>query len=179
MQLFGGLGASHAQSSAYAVQQQEIGSEENIESQKQQAYEIQNKRAQMQNFRNTQRNRAMGLNSSVNQGAQFGSGMSGGQAETQDEGTTNTLGLTQSLQTSRNIFADNTSINADKVAIAGYQSTAGTDQGISSMGGMIAKSAGTMSNISGAASAGMSSFGNWAGSQMIPPGALSGGYGKQ
>lgn len=155
LKLFGGMGAASAQSSVYGLQQQEAQSEQAINVQKQQAFQVQTNRAQMENFRNTQRARAMGLNASVNQGGQFGSGMAGGQAQATDQGTTNNVGLMQNLKTSQNIFADTSAINADKYAIAGYQSTASTDMGWANLGGTLMSGAGTMSNIFGAGKAGL------------------------
>lgn len=156
MKVIGGFGAASAQSSAYALQQQEAQSEQQINVQKQQAFEIQTKRSQLENYRNVQRARAQGLNASVQGGAQYGSGVAGGQAQATDQGTFNNVGLGQNLLTSKNIFADNTAINQDKIGIAGYQSTAATDQGWANMGGALMAGAGTMSNIFGAGSASMS-----------------------
>lgn len=155
MKLFGGMSASSDQSQAYQLQQQEAAEEQKINVQKQQAFEVQTRRAQMENFRNVQRARSMGMNAAVNQGAQYGSGIQGGQAQATDQGNVNNLGLNQNLMTSRNIFADTSAINSDKMQIAGLQSDAATDQGIANMGGALMGSAGTISNIFGAASAQM------------------------
>lgn len=176
LKLFGGLGASSAQSAAYGLQQQEAQSEMQIESQKQQAFTLQTQRAQMENFRNVQRQRAAGLNASVNQGAQFGSGMKGGQAQAQDQGGVNDLGMRQNLQISQNIFAQTQAINQDKIGISGYQSTAATDQGIAGLGGTLMSGAGTMSNIAGAGGAWFKNqnFGN-----NIFGGGSPSGYGTQ
>lgn len=155
MKLFGGLSASSDQSQSYKLQQQEAQSEQQINVQKQNLFEVQTRRSQMENFRNVQRARAMGMNSAVNQGAQYGSGIQGGQDQATDQGNVNNLGLNQNLMTSRNIFADTSAINADKYQIAGLQSDASTDQGIANMGGALMGSAGTISNIFGAGQAQM------------------------
>lgn len=174
MKLFGGFGASSATASAYAMQQQEAANEEKIEQQKQTAFEVQTRRSQMENFRNVQRARAQGLNASVTQGANFGSGIQGGQAANTDQGNVNNLGLNQNLMTSRNIFADTQAIDQEKIAQAGFQSTAATDNAWANMGTSLMTSAGTMSNIGKAGVAGFNSmnFGN-----MFMGGGSPSGYG--
>lgn len=158
LKIWGGMGAASAQKDSYAAQQEIARSEENIEGQKQQAFTLQTNRAQMENFRNVQRARMAGLNASVAQGASKGSGVQGGMAQATDQGGVNSLGLSQNLMTSQNIFASNISIDQDKIRIAGDQSTAATDQGWANLGGSIMGSAGTMANIGGAASSGIKSM---------------------
>lgn len=175
LKIFGGFGAASAQSDAYRLQQQEAQQEMVIEQQKQQAFELQTRRSQMENFRNVQRARAQGLNSSVAQGANKGSGIQGGMAQAEDQGGVNNLGLTQNLGISRNIFAANQAINMDKIQIAGDMSTAATDQGWANLGGSIMGSAGTIGNIFGAAGSGIKSMN--LGQRMFGGGSPS-GYGS-
>lgn len=176
LKLFGGLGASSATASAARLQQQEAQQENDIEGQKQQAFELQTRRSQMENFRNVQRARAQGLNAATTKGAEYGSGIQGGQAADTDQGNVNNLGMNQNLGISRNIFASTQIINSDKADISGYQSTAATDQGWANLGGSLMAGAGTMSNIFGAAGAGLKSLNL---GQGLFGGGSPSGYGNQ
>lgn len=147
MQLFGGLSAMSAASKVSGLQKQEAANEMAVNDQRAQQMELSNRRQQMENFRNTQRARAMGLEASVNQGAQFGSGMAGGQAQAQDQGAYNALGLDQNLTIGRNIFALNDKISSEKADVSSLQSGIATDNAIAGFGAGLTKSAGTMSNI--------------------------------
>lgn len=167
MQLFGGISGSQDAARAHAVQQQIAGQESILNDQKRQAMELNNRRSQLENVRNTQRARAMGLNAAVNQGAQFGSGIAGGQAQAQDQGNYNALGMNQSLQFGRTAFDINGRITGLKSELSSVQTDQATDQGIMSMGGSILGSSKTLGNIS-------QGFGNF---QLFGGGSPS-GYGK-
>lgn len=171
MQLFGGVGASSTankiaqQQQALAVQTNQItGNISNLEAsanaQQQQMNLVSARRAQTENFRNIQRARAQGVNSATNQGAQFGSGLKGGQAQATDQGTYSNLGISQNLQNSQILSGINNQVSGQKqilsnittdanVNLSGLQSNMVTDQSISALGGTLTKSAGTLGNIFG------------------------------
>lgn len=101
----------------------------------------------MENFRNVQRARAQGLNAATNQGAQFGSGLQGGQGSAVDQGVTNALGINQNLQIGNAIAGYNQNISADKEQLASLGGQAATDQGIMSLGGAMMSGAGTIGQL--------------------------------
>lgn len=159
MSLFGGLsGASVAKQQA-SVSENIATQEQNINQQKQQQAQLESQRMQTENFRNTQRARAQGLNSAVNQGAQFGSGLSGGQAQATDQGLFNSLGINQNMQLSNSIYADTSTINSDKIQLASLGGQAATDQGIASLGGALTKAGPIIGAFGKNATNGTGSFG--------------------
>lgn len=93
----------------------------------------------------------------VNQGAQFGSGIQGGQAQATDQGLFNSAGINQNLEIGRNIFGLNDQISGQKSLMSQSQSAQATDQGIASLGGAVVKNAGMIGNI---ASYGQTQFSN-------------------
>lgn len=148
LQVFGGFSAASAAKQAYGIQQNITGLEGQVNDQRRQAMELSARRQQLENFRNTQRVRAMGMNAAVNQGAQFGSGLQGGQAQATDQGNFNALGVSQNLQIGRNMFGLQDQISQQKLALSGVQSSQATDQAWAGLGGALTKNAGTISNIS-------------------------------
>lgn len=175
MQLYGGMGASSAAKQASGIQQNIAGLDEQANAQRQVAMEVDSRRKSLENFRQTQQTMALAKNNAVGSGSQFGSGYAGGKAQVMDQGLFNEQGINQNLQIGEKLFSIDNQVDEQKKALAGVQSTMATDQGISNFGAALGKSAGTISNIAGAASSGVTSFGNWVGNQMIPQGALSGG----
>lgn len=173
MQIFGGVSASQDAQKAYGIQQNITGLDTQVNAQRQQQMVLSNSRQQMENFRNVQRARAQGMNAAVNQGAQFGSGISGGQAQATDQGNFNSLGMNQNLQIGENMFSLDNQISQQKLALSGVQSSMATDQSIAGLGSTLTKGAGTISNIFGAGSAAASNI-----SGLFSPGSLSGGFGR-
>lgn len=163
LKLFGGMGASSAQSQANAYQQQAFQGEIQVNQQRQQAMEISARRNQLENIRNTQRARSQGLNAAVTDGAQFGSGLPGAQGAATDRGTFNALGITQNLQIGRSIFGLDNQITQAKANASNSMSTASTDQGWASMGGSILSSTGTIGNLTKSAGGIASGIGGWSG----------------
>lgn len=171
MSLFGGIsGASNAKdaaglqsqeaAAAYGIQGQIAGLEGSANAQRQQQMALSAQRQQLENFRNMQRVRAQGLNAATQQGAQFGTGLAGGQAQATDQGYFNSQGIQQNLEIGNNLFSIDNQISQQKlalsglqsstnVALSGIQSNMATDQGIANVGGAMMKGAGTMSNIFG------------------------------
>lgn len=147
MQLYGGISASQDAQRANQVQQDVTTQEANVNVQRQQAMELSARRQQMEVFRNTQRARAQGLNAATNQGASYGSGLQGGQAQATDQGLFNVAGINQNLQIGRNIFGLDAKISADKMQLSSIQADQITDQAWSGFGGALTKNAGTLANI--------------------------------
>lgn len=170
MQVFGGLGASSAAKAASLTAQAEVGQEQALNNVKQQQMNLSANRQQMETFRNVQRARAQGLNAAVQGGAQFGSGLQGGQAQASDQGGYNNLGVRQNQQFGNQIFGIDQNITSLKGQISQDQGTQASDTALAGVGGSLTKSAGTMSNIFGA---GTSSYGNWAKSN---PGVFGSNY---
>lgn len=162
MQLFGGLGGasvSKQQSQLNAQSAQISGQvsadEGKINEQKKMQVGLEAQRAQLENFRNVQKAQAHNLNTATQQGAQFGSGLAGGQAEAQDQGGVNALGIGQNLEISNNIFGIDADISSKRVQMANLQSQsaqlggdAATYQGISSLGGALVKAGPTIGSFS-------------------------------
>lgn len=92
------------------------------------------RRAQMEVLRNNQRARALALNTSTGQGAQFGSGLQGGYGQIAGMAGTNLLGINQNLTIGKTISTYNQDITNQQLALSKYQSQASTAGGISSLG---------------------------------------------
>lgn len=123
--------------------------EGDINEQKHTQMVVSSRRQQLEIIRNTQRARAMGLQASVTQGAQFGSGISGGQAEDQAMGFYNLKGVNNNVEIGENIFALNRKISANKIGISQAQSDMAADAGLAAVGGAISKSADPLGRLSG------------------------------
>lgn len=185
LSIFGGMSAADdakqlaQQQTQLANQTYEIntkisGLEGQVNQQRKAQMELSGRRMQMENFRNVQRSRAMGLNASVNQGAQFGSGLQGGQAQEANQGLYNAQGINSNLEIGRNIFGLNDQISAQKMALSGVQnhfagvmgslqSQMATDQGIANIGGAVTKSAGMLGNMTTSVLGGSGPIGTFAG----------------
>lgn len=191
MSIFGGSSqASDSKAAAAALntnqQQQsrvnidEANQEQSISDQKQQAMELQGRRQSLEVIRQTQQAQALALSRGTNQGAQFGSGLKGGQAQVTDEGTFNLGGIQQSLAFGRNIADYNRNISNDRINMFGLQSTeasikstlasnTATDQGLQSLGGAVMKAGPVIGQF--AQGFGKSTSGNYSGT----PGASNTG----
>ena len=118
-----------------------------INSWRQQQVQLTAQRQQMENFRNVQRTRAMGMASAVQSGAQFGSGIAGAQSSESAQGAQNTRNTNQNLGIANNIFGLTNQIDQNQVAISGLQGQLATDQGIMAVGSALTGSAGTFGKI--------------------------------
>lgn len=146
--------------------------EQGINDQKKQQMQLQAQRSQLENFRNIQRARAQGLNAATSQGAQFGTGLIGGQDQATDQGAYNALGINQNLTIGNKIAGYNDTISQDKIQLAQLGGQAATDQGLSSLGGALMKIGPTVGQIGqGWSFSGGTGFGNYSGT----PGASNTG----
>lgn len=139
LQIFGGSSQAGVARQEAQVSMDEARQEEGINNSKQQAMEINARRTQLENVRNIQRARAQGVNAAVNQGAQFGSGLAGSQAQDTDQGLFNMVGVNDALQTGRQINTFNQSISQDRIQMAALGGQMATDQGYTSLGGALMK----------------------------------------
>jgi hypothetical protein len=160
MSIFGSVSGAGVAKQEAQVSSNEATQEQSINNAKQQQMQLQAQRSQLENFRNVQRARAQGLNSATNQGAQFGSGLAGGQAEATDQGAYNSLGINQSLQTGNQIAGFNQNITNDKIQMAQLGGQAATDAGIASLGGAVMKAGPIIGAFGKNAAAGFSNAGN-------------------
>ena|SRR6266404_4298317 len=140
MSIFGGAKQSEVSHQQAQVSQDEAHQEQGINDAKQQAMELHGRRQQLEIIRNNQRARAMAENASVNQGAQFGSGLQGGLAQINDQSLFNLTGVNTALETGRTIAGYNQNITNDKIKMAGLGADAATAQGWTSLGGSVMKS---------------------------------------
>jgi hypothetical protein len=147
MQVFGAFGASNTAKEEAKVSKDEALHEQNINDLKTQQMELEGRRSLLQTFRNTQRAVAMGINSAVNQGSQFGSGLLGGIADTQNQGNFNALGINQALSIGRNINTENQGISQDRMKMADLKGQEATSNAWQSLGGALMKSGGTIGNL--------------------------------
>lgn len=174
LNIFGTSQQASVVSQEAKLSQANSGLEYNIDQQKRQAMVLSNTRQSMEDFRNAQRARAKNLNSATTDGSQFGSGLSGGQAQATDQSGVNQLGFSQNLSIGESIFGFNSQIDSNKIALAGLGGQAATAAGISSIGSSISKAGGPLGNLVGGIGnsvGGTSSSGNFSGT----PGASNTG----
>lgn len=149
MQLYGGYQASQTAKEINQHEQQIFALEKQINAQRKNAMELSARRQSMEVYRNIQRMRSQGLASAVAQGAQFGSGFYGGQANTQSAGSWNLLGIGQNLEIGRNIFGLSDQITDQRAAISSLKGEMAEEQSWSSLGGALMQNAGTIGNVAG------------------------------
>jgi hypothetical protein len=102
--------------------------------QRQLAMESAARREKIENARQTQLALAKNLSSATNQGAQFGSGLAGGQAQATSAGAFQQAGINTQLGIGEKMFGLDTQIDQQKIQMAKYQSDAASAQGTSSIG---------------------------------------------
>lgn len=144
---FFGQRASEDAKAVSANEQQQFGLQKQVNDQRQGAMELSARRQQLETFRNTQRQRAMGLNAAVGQGAQYGSGLPGGQADTTNQGLFASQGISQNLQIGRNIFGLDNQITDLKSQESQLKSDQATNQSWASLGNSIMSNAGTIGKV--------------------------------
>jgi hypothetical protein len=170
LQTFGSFSAASSARESARISRDIAGNEQAINEQKRTAMELSARRQQLEIYRNTQRLRAQAQQAGVNQGAYFGSGMAGGNAQVQNQGYFNLQGVSQNLELGRNIFGLNDRISASKMELAEVQGEAATAAGLASLGGSLVK-AGPMIGAMGRGF----SFGGSSGNYSGTPGASNTG----
>jgi hypothetical protein len=173
LKLFGGFGQSGAAKQEAQLSGQNASLQGQVNDQRRQQMELSAYRSQLEDIRNTQRARAAGINAAVAGGAQYGSGLAGGTADTENQGLFNLQGVQQNLQIGRNIFGLDSKISANNVQIANLKGTEATDAGWASLGGSLMQGAGTISNLS---KFGSGSGGGWGFGSLFMGGGSPSGY---
>jgi hypothetical protein len=146
-QIIGGIMGSSASSEAAGIQKQIAIQERLANEQRHKQMVLNSRRQQLEIVRNSQRARALALNNAVNQGAQFGSGLPGGQGQITSQEGNNLLSNYQNTQIGQNLFGIDSTISDYKMQLGQTQSDMATAQGIQSLGGALLKSAPTIGNI--------------------------------
>lgn len=159
--LFGGLGSSSAAKQQAQASSNIAGLEGQENQVRQQAMQMSASRQQLQILRQTQQARAMALNASTGQGGgstlnNNSSGIQGGLASVDQEGNFAAGGVRQQLQFGNQMFGLDAQITQQKMLAAQSAGTSATMQGISSIGGALTKSSGTIGNFAGNVSGSLS-----------------------
>lgn len=144
LSILGGEETSKAQQQVYQESAQIAGAEKQINEQRRQQMVLQTQRQQMENVRNVQKARSIGLAAVTNQGGGGGiqsSAYGGGQAAASAAGGRNEVALAQNEQIGQNIFNLNDQISDLRIAMAGEESKAAAGSGLSQLGGAIGKAA--------------------------------------
>lgn len=142
VQAYGQMQAADAQKRSAAIQQQQ-------ESLRRRAADLDSQRKQMSIIREQQKSRAMALAAATNQGAAMGSGLQGGYGQIQGTGGEALVTAKNNQEMGGEMFALNgAKFGADKnAAAAGTMASFGS--GISSLGGSLTNKAGTIAKIGG------------------------------
>lgn len=159
--IFGGISSANNAKQQTQLSQQMVGTEMQENNVRQQAMQVQGQRQQLEVMRNAQRQRAMAVQAGVTQGAQYGSGLAGGTASVTDQATFGLQGINKNLEAGTQMFGLSNQLSEQRIQMAALGGQAATDQGISTLGGAIMKSAPMLGPLAsyGTSSAGSSIFG--------------------
>ncbi len=149
MQLFGADKSADYSKQISAVQSQIYGVEQQENYQKYVQMLYQSQRQEIQNLRQVQQARSASLAAGENQGAQYGSGVRGGQSAASAEGGFNALGISQAVQTGNALYgltSQETALNQMRTTIQGNLATS---QGIQSLGAGITGASGPIGRMAG------------------------------
>jgi hypothetical protein len=142
VQAYGAIQQGEAQRKASRLSQM-------AEAQRQRGMELDSERKQYSIIREQQMQRANAIAAATSQGAQFGSGLSGGEAQIAGASNSNLLGVNQNTELGQNMF----SINQRKGAADRDASAAGTmgsiGSGLSTLGRAVVNDSGTIARIGG------------------------------
>lgn len=138
---------SKAQSAVYQADVNTAQLEIQVNEQRRQQMQLNYQRQNMENLRNVQKAQAMGKAAAVQGGAQFGSGLAGGQAQEAAQGAGTTRDLSQNFQIGNKMFDLDNQIDQQKIAKANAESQANKASGLMSLGGDITKGAGSIAQL--------------------------------
>ena len=161
MSFGGSIGSLFGSSKANDEKMKQAQLQMQIEAKRRQAMELNARRQQTENLRNTQLQRSMAITSATAQGAQFGSGLAGGLAQVSGQGYWNSQGISHNLALGQDIFGLNAQISQSKLAEGSYGSQAAMYQGISSMGSSLFNVSGKLGNIFGSTGGSSNAQTNW------------------
>jgi hypothetical protein len=139
-----------------AVSQQEFQTEEQMNQVRRQSMELYADRQRLEVARKTQLTASQGQAIAVNQGAQFGSGFFGGQAQSINEGAWNTVGINQNEDLGEKMFDLTGQLDQQKAQMAALgtqmssaQSSSATSGAIAGMGSTLIKDLPAIGNLGG------------------------------
>lgn len=158
--IFGGMKSMEGAKEANQAQVNIINLEQQSEGQRKNAMELSAHRQSMEALRVNQRMRSMALNNATGQGAQFGSGLQGGEAQIQGQSEVNLLGINQNLEIGENLFNINAQKSQQQLLLAAANSKSATGNAISGMGKAVAGSIDSLSRLSSYAGGKASSLGS-------------------
>lgn len=152
----GGIGESETAQKEASIASQESGVSREItslesaeNSQRQLAMQINARQSMLRNARMTQLSMSQNLASAAASGAQFGSGLAGGEAQARTGGAFNQLGIQQNLDIGNTLFGIQSQITGNQMTMATMQGQQATLQGQGAMFGAIASIGGSMLNAAG------------------------------
>ena len=149
MQVYGAQKQQKAAEEQSAAQQGMIEQEKKAEAVRKQAMELDARRKQLEVIRTQDRSRALALANATAQGASGGSGILGGYGQISGQTGVNLLGISQGLQSGQQLFGINDQISQYRMNYASAGSNLAAGQGLSSLGGSLVSSAGTIGNLFG------------------------------
>lgn len=134
LQLFGASQKQEGASAATAAQKQEVGLQQQQEAVKMKFMETDARRKNLEVLRNQQRAMALATNNATTQGAQFGSGLSGGLGQISGMSNTNQVGINNALTQGREMFGLSSQISQTKLAQLKGQQQMSEGAGFSALG---------------------------------------------
>lgn len=141
MSIMGGMKKAETARQTAAVSQQMAQTEMQQNAVRRRAMEVAARRQQMEVLRNQQRARSLALANATSQGAQFGSGLSGGYGQIAGQTNWNLAGISEGLNSGRQMFDLDAQLGGQKMQMAQLGGQAATAQGIMSLGGSFLQSA--------------------------------------
>lgn len=147
-QILGATQAAGAARTNNAYATANYGLERQVDNAHRQLFEMQNRRQSLEDLRNAQRARSVSLANATSQGASFGSGYAGGQAQIKGQSNYNQQGLFQNLQIGENIFDLNAQISANRLAMSRNNMELQKSQGLTQLGGSLVNAAGNFGKLS-------------------------------
>ena len=164
--IVGGIGALGISAEMSNSAMREAMLQKQIQEQNHKSMMLEARRKSTEMIRTQQRANAMALQSATNQGAAAGSGLQGGYGQIAGQTATNLAGVNQNLQIGEAIYGLNNQISNEKMLQASLGGRMNMYSGISSLGGSLMRSSGTIGNI--LSGWGGTSGGNSGGYDWIP-----------
>lgn len=147
LSIFGGIEKYEGAQKQTAAQVSEINLEEQQDQVRKQAMEVSSRRQQMEVLRNAQRASSLARANATASGSQFGSGLQGGLGQIAGASGVNMLGINQNLQSGEQMFGLNALLDQQKIAYAQAGGQINTGSGLSSLGGSLMSSMGTLKTL--------------------------------
>lgn len=141
-QLYGSMQQAEAQKRNAALSQA-------AESQRKRAMDLDSSRKQLGIVREQQMMRSQALANATSQGAQFGSGLQGGYGQIQGQGGEALAGAQQNQEIGTTLFNINAQKGRNDQQISSAGTAASFGSGISTLGGIAVKDAGVVAKIGG------------------------------